>query len=569
MANFCLLPQVADKFKKDIIEGKINPEKLALMTSAERRAFFAKELGEASAEPVNALFESKLLLKNQQAGMISWAKKLTGITKQTQRDIISRIQRLDEVLNPVEAEAFLDDLVAQRLGTRVSFEEAQKLSELAKRITETKGVGDRMDYGRASVDLRNYYNDIKLKNNKFSVKDFVKNPLVNTGKALSDIAGNAKAINSSLDNSAIFRQGWKTLWSNPIIWARNSLQTIKSIVDTFSGKEVLDAIDADILSRPTYPQMQKAKLAVGVMEEAYPTSLPERIPVLGKLYKASEAAYTGFVRKTRADVFDKMIEVAEKTGVELTDDELKSIGKMVNSLTGRGHLGKLEPVADVVNNVMFSGRLIKSHIDLLTQPFTGAGGSNFVRKQAALNLLKIISGTAMVMIVAKALGGNVETDPRSSDFGKIKVGNTRFDVTGGMGSLWVLAARLIKNSTKNQKGEIKPLNEKDKKGQPKFGATTQKDLILNFFENKLSPAAGVIRDLLRDQTFKGEQPTIKNIAESLAIPLPIKNAYESTKIPDAANLLLIIMADGLGIGANTYEPPKIEEKKKSTPKRTF
>ena len=251
MANFCLLPQVADKFKKDIIEGKINPEKLALMTSAERRAFFAKELGEASAEPVNALFESKLLLKNQQAGMISWAKKLTGITKQTQRDIISRIQRLDEVLNPVEAEAFLDDLVAQRLGTRVSFEEAQKLSELAKRITETKGVGDRMDYGRASVDLRNYYNDIKLKNNKFSVKDFAKNPLVNTGKALSDIAGNAKAINSSLDNSAIFRQGWKTLWSNPIIWAKNAVQTFKSIVDTFSGKEVLDAIDADIISRPT------------------------------------------------------------------------------------------------------------------------------------------------------------------------------------------------------------------------------------------------------------------------------------------------------------------------------
>jgi hypothetical protein len=80
MANFCLAPQLADQFKKDIVSGKINPEKLASMTSAERHAFFAESMGDTTATQVNTLFESKLLLKNKQAGMISWARKVMGET---------------------------------------------------------------------------------------------------------------------------------------------------------------------------------------------------------------------------------------------------------------------------------------------------------------------------------------------------------------------------------------------------------------------------------------------------------------------------------------------------------
>ncbi len=45
------------------------------MSSADRHAFFSKIVGEDHAGPVNALFESKLLLKDQQRGLINWAKK--------------------------------------------------------------------------------------------------------------------------------------------------------------------------------------------------------------------------------------------------------------------------------------------------------------------------------------------------------------------------------------------------------------------------------------------------------------------------------------------------------------
>jgi hypothetical protein len=50
---------------------------------------------------VNSTFEAKLLLKDQQRGYLTWAKKLTGVTPEIRRDLISRIEKMDKVLNPV------------------------------------------------------------------------------------------------------------------------------------------------------------------------------------------------------------------------------------------------------------------------------------------------------------------------------------------------------------------------------------------------------------------------------------------------------------------------------------
>jgi len=100
MSAWCLLPKEADKFIDKLRSGKINPSELADMTSAERRDFFKQFGGEENAKKINALFESKLLLKNQKAGMITWAKNISGISKPAKRDIISKINRLEKALSP-------------------------------------------------------------------------------------------------------------------------------------------------------------------------------------------------------------------------------------------------------------------------------------------------------------------------------------------------------------------------------------------------------------------------------------------------------------------------------------
>lgn len=546
--SFCLLPQATEEFKKALKEGRLNPEILAGMTSAERHALLSDIVGKENATGVNSLFESKLLLKNQQQGAITWAKKVAGLKPEIRRDLISRIEKMDKVLAPAEYDQFLQDLAATKLGVNVTQEEAKTIADLSKKVQETKTTmengGNRLEYGKAKVALGNYVTELKGEANKLSPLEYIKRP----GKIVSDVAGTAKSIKASLDDSAIFRQGWKTLWTNPNIWQKNARQSFVDLVRQVGDKPVMDEITADIVSRPNYDRMVKAKLAVSTIEEAYPSQLPEKVPILGRIYKGSESAYTGFVYRTRADVFDKYLEVAKKTGVNIDDPkELRAIGKLVNSLTGRGSLGPLEPVANAVNNVFFSPRMMKSTIDTLTAHQLQKDVTPFVRKQAAKNLLKIVLGTAAVLAIARALKkDSVELDPKSSDFGKIKIGNTRFDVTGGMSGVVTLAARILTQSSKSSTtGIVKPLNSG-------FGSQTGMDVIESFFENKLSPAAALLKDLIKQKDFAGNAPTVMGELNNLFTPLPITTYQELKNDANSANDLLGLILDGLGIATNTY-----------------
>lgn len=585
---YCLIQSLAEKMKIAMKSGEIHPDKLSKMSSKERQELFEKIIGKEEAPNVNALFESKLLLKNQQKGMLSWAKTITGIKEPAKRDIFAAIERLDKALNPAEEKEFLNALANKRLGVEVTMEESKKIFDMSQAIQEAKkGLNEdgvtfksedaRFKYGAAKTELNEYIKELKsqamnmtneniFKNPKGAIREikerFSADPLEATGEAISQTAGTFKSATSSMDNSAIFRQGWKTLWTNPSLWRKNAVKTFEDIRRSLGDEDTLRSVYADGFSRENNMNgyYKKAKLAVGVTEEAYPSSIPEKIPYYSKLYKASQNAYAGFLYRQRMDVFDKYIEIAKQTGVELTDKELASIGELVNSLTGRGSFGKYEGEAvNAVNNILFSPRLIKSHIDTLGGQIIsgGSGKSNFVRKEAARNLLKIIAGSASILLIAKSINpDSVELDPRSADFGKIKVGNTRFDMTGGMGSLVTLASRLLP-SKKNGKWGFYSKSSTTKKvtelNSGKFGSQNVGDVIHNFLGNKLSPAAALLNHIWWQGTdFEGNKPTVMGELKSLTLPIGFQEMSKDWKDPKAANFLLIMMANALGIGANTY-----------------
>lgn len=560
--GYCLIPQLANKLKKSFEKGEMSFQKLHSMGSEERHKIFSQIVGEDDAKNVNALFESKLLLKNQKQGMITWLKTATGMKEPVRRDIFATIERLDKVLNPEEQKDFLGDLVNKRLGTDVSIEESKEIYRLSQAFEKTKAglnpdntfksESARMDYGLAKADLHLYVRGLKEKALSLTKEDFSANPVKAAKEVVSKGAGELKASVAMLDDGAIFRQGWKTLWTHNKQWRKNAVDSFKTIWKELGGKETERMELADTFTRKNNLNRyyDKAKLYVGVTEEAFPASSIEKIPYYKRLYKASESAYKSFLQRQRKDIFDRYIDIAEKSGVELTDRELKSIGKMVNSLTGRASLGKLEPIADQVNNIFFSPRLLWSNVDVLGgHVLTGAGGSNFVRKQAAINLVKIISGTAAVLATAKIFDpDSVDLDTTSSDFGKIKVKNTRFDVTGGMGSIVVLASRLIQGKSKSSTtGRITELNS------DKFGSMTKWDVVMNFGQNKLSPAASIINDLfIRGKNFKGEKPTVKDEVVRAVTPFILQNIGETYNDPESADVLLISIAEALGISTQTY-----------------
>lgn len=423
---------------------------------------------------------------------------------------------------------------------------------------------ERFDYGAARVNYEHYIGDLKGEN--LPIKTLLKNraaefktdwktnkPQALTslgGDAIKVIADNSVAMVATLDNSFLGRQGLHTLQTHPTAWWDGAKNSFADMVKTLGGKDAHDALMADIYSRPNYMNGDyiKAKL-IPQTEEQFPTSLPERIPGVGRVFKASEHAFTGSAIRMRTDLYDLLSSRAKENGVPWDAVHIKDLGKMINALTARG-TGRITD-NQAIRLVMWAPKMLKGNIDVLTGHGLGSGlETAFARKQAAINLFKIVSETATVMMIANALKpGSAEYDPRSSDFGKIKVGNTRFDITGGAGSVVVLASRLISNSSKSTAtGKITPYGIK-------FGQPSRFDAMISFLTNKTNPPAHFVASMLKGKDFSGAPFSAGKALYGAATPITIQQAI-ALKDSHSADQIAGLITDWIGISSNTYEPKK-------------
>ena len=573
--SFCLPKFKADAFRKALKEGEIDPRELSGMTSTERRLVFRDLVGELNAKEVNALFESKLLLKNQKAGFVSWAKQLLSENPAKLEKTLKEVESLEGVLQPGQVDDFLEDLVEKKLGVEVTAKEAGELADLAKNIETMKSLipedspnlsTERLNYGLAKTVFQNYVDELKIKAGDLTFKEYITSTF--KGHAASNlkdlilkIGGNTKSLLSSLDNSFFGRQGIKVLFTKPSVWVKGFMKSWGDIATALKGEDPMLAIKSDVFSRKNAinGRYAKSKLAVGITgEEAFPESLPAKIPVLGRLFKASEAAFNGGALRMRADLADVMFDIAEKSGVDLTaKKEIESIGSLVNSLTGRGSVGLTKSQAETVNVLIYSIKFLKANIDTIIQPFN-PNLSDFARKQAGMNLVKIIGGMSSVLLLAEAINpDSVDFDPRSANFGKIQVGNTRFDISGGLSSILTLATRVslgaynavsgddIPEFKSSTSGKLTKLNEG-------YKGTTPVDLVYDFVEGKAAPVFRAVLDILKQQNFAGEVPTLKSTLLGLVTPLPVQTYEELEKDPNSADILASMILNTIGIGVNTY-----------------
>ena len=141
-------------------------------------------------------------------------------------------------------------------------------------------------------------------------------------------------------------------------------------------------------------------------------------------------------------------------------------------------------------------------------------------------------------------GVEVEKDPRSSDFGKVRFGNTRFDFWGGYSQIARLTAQLISAEAKGT--ETKRIMPTDR-GQA----------IWRFVQSKLSPASGLSVDLVRGETFIGEQleatpEGITKQAFERFTPLFIQDVVDAARYQGLTTAAIVAPLAGHGIGAMTY-----------------
>jgi hypothetical protein len=125
-----------------------------------------------------------------------------------------------------------------------------------------------------------------------------------------------RSLMASFDLSAPFRQGLMVAPRYPRTFFRN----FNSMFRAFGSEKAYLAIHEDIVNRPTFDLMQRGGLALTELgsleqrEEQFLSNFAERIPVAGHGVRASGRAYTGFLNKTRADVFDTLVSKAAGAG---------------------------------------------------------------------------------------------------------------------------------------------------------------------------------------------------------------------------------------------------------------
>ena len=586
MKKLCLIKSKAEQLRKDLKEGRVNLVDLMNMSTKERSKVFSKyATSQEEAQLINTLYEGKLLLKNRTLGVINLFKKLGQIgrydpTKKAQLDTLIqefKDKQLERVLSPKENESFLNDAADVMLGRHITKEQALAIFKIDKRIRDLKksfneetmtwnNPSDKQEHGATVRALEIYTQELGTAKSikdaliergyKFA-EDWSENRVRAVGNVVLDlaktIADNSVSLVASVDDSFFGRQGIFTLLTgHPKIWGRNFAKSFIDIGRTFKGKQTTDALLADLYSDPLYinGEYQKAGL-IDLREEQFPTSIPEKIPVLGKFFKASEAAFVNGSLRVRTELYQMMRDVNMKKGVELTDENIKGIGSVINSLNAKGSLGKFEN--PIIRLLMWAPKMLKADIDILTAHSFSNIPKN-ARHFALGNLAKIVAITALLEGLFSLLDPeSTELDPRSSDFLAIKKGDTRIKFLRGTTQIITLLARMISGSYKSSTtGEIVEYS-------PGFGAKSRLDALIEFIKGKAPPATGAIYDLLEGRDFDGNKPTFTSILIQKGVPISMQNLLELAKNPSIDRAFGVI-ADFFGLSSNTYRDSNSKSK---------
>ena len=361
-----------------------------------------------------------------------------------------------------------------------------------------------------------------------------------------DVLNIPRAILASFDFSAWLRQGAFIVTGYPKIGARALAVDLKTF---FSGKYAAE-IDQFIRNGEYAALREKAKLylaptgetvtaKLSQLEETFMSHLVKKIPIIGTGVKWSERAYISTLNYMRAMTFDRYAAMWEGQNYPL--ETYKQLAALINWATGRGPVGKAASLTPALNAVFFSTRLQTSRAAMLF------GGAKFtsppVRKAYARMMLMFFGTMGSIVALGEIVGlWKTETDPRSSDFGKIRIGNTRLDPWAGFQPIMRLIAQLITGERKTATGRVQDIG--------------RMETLERFFRSKASPAFGLAWDMVEGETFIGEALSLEaeGVGEQVyqrLTPLFIQDLIDAIKEEGWIGGFIAIPA-AFGVGAVTY-----------------
>lgn len=353
------------------------------------------------------------------------------------------------------------------------------------------------------------------------------------------------------------------------IWDLNGL-----IAEQFLGKK----------ERPLIGDKIK-QLFVGKKEYAKTASAREQIKNVNPL-RVLERGNTSYMNQLRLNRFIEGVEKLKLEGKDPVKDieDYKALAKAINTLTGRANVPQFLKTTDpkVLAAIFFSFRNWVSKLNMLNPVFYYSLGNyskpseiftkkpTVAQKIAITDMMRYITITTSMMYLIQAAAGkddegedviSIETDPRSSDYMKMRMGDLRLDPWGGLQSTITFFMRMATDQTKSTKtGEILT-------GGERFGARTRGELFQDYVSGKFNPSAGLIWEYMHTKQKtdeNGETYRENKFGEKFSIAEDVYNIKpmyweaisEIKKEQPGVWGNFIIAAGALGINTQVYGKPK-------------
>lgn len=390
--------------------------------------------------------------------------------------------------------------------------------------------------------------------------------------ALSKVvdASNAlRTLMASFDLSAGLRQGGYFSAGFPGMQAGNVRDMLRSF-----GMQGYGRVIQEIESAPKFWQSQRAGLEMAeagssadfTKEEVFKgDEMLKNIPFLGKvLDKAvlgwSERTYNAFLDAQRIMMYSRFAGELEAANLTFKNNpnEFKAIAEFINIATGKGAIPKNKLGKLLVDLPFFAPRYTLSRFQLLNKTLNPVAYYNMppeTRKIVAKSAVRFY-GTIGLLTTLAGMFGLASFDDDDSDFLKVKVGETRYDMFAGLLPTAKLIIKFVHSAIRTKGGQANRV-------PGEFG-----DDILQaggrFFRGKLSPAMSFGWDAASGAEYNGQPFTWQKGIVSRLVPLTMSDMYEAYQVDGARGMALTLPAI-VGLGVQTFKPrdekPRTEAEK--------
>lgn len=362
-------------------------------------------------------------------------------------------------------------------------------------------------------------------------------------RVIDEIVAAQKAAKGTIDVSFTLRQNIAQVLPHPFVTTGKFIKSLR----TLFNEEAADRIQDGIENSPNFDNYMRAELTIldanspdaQQRNEGFMGTLIERVPIYGRAVRASSRQAVAIGNLVRTQAFDRYLH----NNPEATLQEIKAFADIANKTTGIGDVKLLGKSLRYWTWAFWTPKFVASRIQtpLLLHKYWKLPR---VRKEIATEMVRAAGTAGTILGLMGWAGAQVEwLDVDDPDWMKIRIGNQRFDIFGGLQQVMRIVFR------------IGAIGKRRVMGESQEGSLYNQDpmeLLGRFTTFKASPTASMISELLSGKTAVGEERTVPETLIRGLVPMVFEDVEDAWKIEGVERGILTAPVVAVGIGSGTY-----------------